>query len=67
MNVNASDTYERVKLGNTEFLRTICTTTSMGVSMQQIYYVHKLDGYMGFVIVTIPSGYTVEQIEAMFK
>ena len=65
--VTFSETYDTVKLGKTDFLRVVCNTTASGVSMQQVYYVHKMDGYMGLVIVTIPKGYTVAQIEAMFK
>jgi hypothetical protein len=66
MTVVFPSTYDTVKLGQTEFLRAVCTVTMQGSTMTQVYYVHKLGGYMGFVIVTIPSGYTVAQIEAMF-
>ena len=38
-----------------------------GVEMTQVYYLRKVDGYMTFVIVTITSGYTVADIEAMFN
>ena len=67
MTVNFPDTLESAKLGNTEFTKVVCTATTQGVSMKQVYYLRKVDGYMCYVIVTIPSGYTVEQIEAMFK
>ena len=67
MTVNFPDTLESAKLGNTEFTKVVCTATTQGVSMNQVYYLRKVDGYMCYVIVTIPSGYTVEQIEAMFK
>ncbi len=66
MTVVFPDTYETVKLGQTDFLKAVCSVTTQGVTMTQVYYVHKVDGYMSFVIVTIPSGYTVAQIEAMF-
>jgi hypothetical protein len=35
--------------------------------MTQVYYLKKIGGYMASVIVTIPSGYSVADIEAMFK
>lgn len=59
--------YQTVQLGDTEFLCLSGSTVMNGVSMKQIYYMHKTDGYMAFIIVTIPSGYTVSEIEAMFK
>ena len=61
------DELDTVRLGNVEFTRAICTTTTSGVSMSQTYYLRKTEGYMAFVIVTIPSGYTVTRIESMFK
>ena len=67
MTVTFPDTLESAKLGNTEFSKVVCTVTTQGVSMKQVYYLKKVDEYMCYVIVTIPSGYTVEQIEAMFK
>lgn len=68
MQVTFPDEYDTVKLGQTEFTRVICPVTASGVSMTQVYYLHKIDGYMGFVIVTINfDGYTVADIEAMFK
>lgn len=67
MKVTFPDTYETAKLGETEFAKVVCPITMQGVSMKQVYYLRKTDGYMCFVIVTIPSGYTVSQIEAMFK
>ena len=56
-----------VKLGETTFTRVVCETIANGVKMTQAYYVHKFGTYMGMVIVTIPSGYSVEDIEAMFS
>ena len=67
MTVTFPDTYESVKLGNTEFTKVVCSVEAQGINMTQVYYLHKTDGYMCFVIVTIPSGYTVSEIEAMFK
>ena len=67
MTVTFSDKIETVKLGETEFTRVVCSTTAHGTTMTQVYYLQKLSGYMGFVIVTITNGYTVADIEAMFK
>ena len=67
MTVTFPGSVETVKLGKTEFTKVVCTVTAMGVSMKQVYYLNKADKFMRFVIVTIPSGYTVEQIEAMFQ
>lgn len=58
---------KKVKLGETEFTRVVCKTTTNGVTMTQVYYVHKVGSYMGMVIATITDGYTVADIEAMFK
>ena len=67
MTTTFSDNMESVKLGEAEFTKVVCNTTASGVSMTQVYYLQKVDEYMCFVIVTIPSGYNVEEIEAMFK
>jgi hypothetical protein len=67
MTVTFPDTYDTVKLGETEFTRVVCSTTASGVNMTQVYYLRKMDGYMGFVIATIVKDYTVADIEAMFK
>ena len=57
----------KVKLGETTFTRVVCKTTANGVTITQVYYVHKIGHYMGMIIVSIPSGFTVEEIEAMFS
>ena len=67
MTVVFPDTLEKAMLGNTEFSKAVCTTTVYNTTMNQIYYLRKVDGYMAYVIVTIPNGYTIAQIEAMFK
>ena len=67
MTVKFSDKTEKVKLGENEYTKVTCTTTASGVSMTQVYYVRKVDKYMSVVIATIVSGYTVDEIEAMFK
>lgn len=61
-----SDTYDTVKLGETEFTRWTCYATANGITMTQVYYLHKIDGYMGFVIVTIMDSHSISDIEAMF-
>ena len=67
MTVTFPDSLETVKLGKTEFTKVDCTITVQGTSMKQVYYLKKADKFMCFIIATIPSGYTVEQIEAMFR
>lgn len=68
MNVTFPDETTMVKLGNSNFVRVVCTTVSAGTTMTQVYYLRKIDTYMAAVIVTITSNsYTVEQIEAMFS
>ena len=67
MTVTFPDKLETVKLGGTEFTRVVCSTTAYGTTMTQVYYLQKLNGYMGFMVVTIMNGYTVADIEAMFK
>lgn len=67
MTVTFPESIETVKLGETEFTKVDCTVTVQGVSMKQVYYLKKVDKFMSFIIVTIPSGYTTEQIEAMFQ
>ena len=67
MEVTFSETLEKVNLGKTEFTKCVCETKTNGVSMTQVFYLRNIDGYMACVIVTIASGYTVADIEAMFK
>lgn len=67
MTVDFPDEYEKITLGESEFKKAVCVTTAYGTSLTQVYYVRKVDKYMAFVIVTIPTGYTVEEVEAMFK
>ena len=67
MTVTFPDELETAKLGSTEFKKCVCTAKVSGVTMTQVYYLCNIGGYMASVIVTIPSGYTVAQIEAMFK
>lgn len=67
MTVSFPDKYDTVKLGKNEYTRVICNAKASGIQMTQVYYLSKMDGYMGFVIVTITNGYTVADIEAMFK
>ena len=58
---------EKITLGETTFTKVVCKTTTNGVTMTQAYYVHKIGTYMGMIIVTVPSGYSIEDIEAMFS
>lgn len=67
MTVTFSDTLDTVKLGESEFTKCVCTTTAYGTKLTQIYYLRKVGGYMASVVVTIPSGYTAADIEAMFN
>ena len=67
ISVTFPETAETKKLGQTEFTKLECSVTTQGVSMKQVYYLRKVDKYMSFIIVTIPSGYTVAEIEAMFQ
>ena len=67
LTVTFPESLETVKLGETEFTKLDCSTTAQGVSMKQVYYLKKADKFMCYIIATIPSGYTVEQIEAMFQ
>lgn len=67
MNVTFPEKLEKVKLGDVEFTKCECTVKAYGITMTQVYYLKKIDGYMASVIVTLPSGYSVADIEAMFK
>lgn len=67
MQVTFPEALATVKLGATEFTKVDCSVTAQGVSMKQVYYLNKSDNFMRFIIVTIPAGYTVAQIEAMFQ
>ena len=67
MTVTFTGEPETVKLGNVEFTRLLCDTTTNGVQMKQAIYLRKVDNYMISVSVTIMSGYTVAEIEAMFE
>ena len=69
MTVTFPETHDSVKLGDGQFTRVVCTTQMQGVpaTMTQLIYLQKIEGYMASLIVTIPSGYTAEQIEAMFE
>ena len=62
-----SEDLVKIKLGETEFTRLICSVEAFGATMTQAYYFTKIDKFMSSIIVTIPSGYTVQEIEAMFK
>ena len=67
MTVTFPDEYDKANLGGTEFVKCVCSTKAYNTTMTQVYYLHKISGYMVSIIVTIPSGYTVKEIENMFK
>ena len=67
MTVTFSDELTTVKLGEHDYTKAVATTVASGITMTQVYYLRKIDNYMAFAIVTIVSGYTAEDIEAMFK
>ena len=67
MTVTFTGEPETVKLGNVEFTRLLCNTTTNGVQMKQAVYLRKIDTYMISVSVTVVSGYTIAEIEAMFE
>ena len=66
MQVTFPDELEKVKLGEVEFTRCVCTTKTQGITMIQAYYFRKSGGYMTIVLVTVRDGYSVEEIENMF-
>ena len=67
MTVEFPEESETAKLGDNEYTKCVCTTTVSGATMTQVYYLRKVDTYMASIIVTIVGGYTVEDIEAMFR
>lgn len=67
MTVTFPDEYETAKLGDGEYTKVVCSANAYGASMTQVYYLRKIDKYMAMVIATVPTGYTVDEIEAMFE
>lgn len=65
--VTFSEKTEKVKLGQTDFTKMVCKTTTNGVTVTQAYYVHKIGKYMGFVIITAYGNYSITDIEEMFE
>ena len=68
MKITFPDEYDTVTLGEKNYTRVVCSVTANSVKMQQIYYLIKVDKYMAFAIVTLPtsSKYKMADIEAMF-
>lgn len=66
MSMSFSDEFDTVMLGDMECTRAVCQVYASGIKLTQAYYAHKCDGYMAFVIITVRSGYTLPEIEAMF-
>ncbi len=59
---------EKVKLGESEFSKVVYQATVYdNITLTQIYYLCKVDGYMVSVIVTSGGEYSVSEIEAMFS
>lgn len=58
---------EKITLGETEFFKAVAQTKYNKKTMKQVFYLKKVDNYMCYIIATIPEGYTVAEIEAMFK
>lgn len=56
-----------VTLGDNSYLRTDFNVSSQGVEMLQTYYIRSMGDFVNFAIVTIPSGYDISDIEAMFS
>ena len=67
MNITFPDKLETVKLGDVEFTKCVCTVKAYGITMTQVYYLKKINGYMTSVILTVPSGYSIADVEAMFR
>ena len=67
MNITFPDKLETVNLGDVEFTKCVCTVKAYGITMTQVYYLKKINGYMTSVILTIPSGYSIADVEAMFR
>lgn len=56
-----------VRLAGKEYGKMDCTTKYGNVEMKQVYYVRKIGSYMLAMVVTIPDGYTVSEIEDMIS
>jgi hypothetical protein len=67
MNYKVVGEEELVKIGETEFLRMVCSFSASGANGTQVYYIHKVDGYMAYIIFTIIGDTTLNEVEAMFK
>ena len=68
MNYQVIGEEELVKIGETEFLRMVCSLTSSGVKGTQVYNIYKIDGYMACVLYTIMGDdLTVADVDAMFN
>ena len=66
-NYTFSDTYETVKLGDVTFYKMVCTAEYSGITMTQVYYLHKVDNYMGFIIATLVTDFSIADFEACFN
>lgn len=59
--------YGKATFGKKKFSKAEYVTTLNGITVTQAIYIRKVDKYLAMIIVTIPVGYTVADIEAMFK
>lgn len=67
MQYTFSDTGETIKLGDTTFYKMVCTAEYSGFTMTQVYYLHKVDNYMGFIIATFVTDFSIADFEACFN
>ena len=56
---------QKITLGNTEFFKAKAKNIFSGMTIDQVFYLKKVDGYMFAITVTL-QGYTAAEIEAMF-
>ena len=62
-----SDEITTQKLGEVEFAKIVCTSSINGEKLTQVFYARKVGAFMGYIVLTIPKGYTVEYIEGLFS
>ena len=58
---------EEVKLGDGEFTKFSCSVIEGGRKWEQSYYLCITDGYMAYVVITVPTGHSIADIEARFR
>lgn len=50
-----------------EYVRATFSSSYMGISMTQVYYLRKIDNYMVNIVVTLVGNTTIADVEAMFS